>query len=146
MKNRTAGQEKGPTPRRVAVRVWLEEEDFQLLKTRASDHERTPGDLARHLLANAIRSFWAYEGRRIRRGEEPAIAAARDFLLELYDRQGEALKAVQSASYAATGTASASADQCQRWIDAEKAHRSRASAGLKVIDGKFRPALKGSAS
>lgn len=92
MKSTAAGQEKGPKPRRVAVRVWLEEEDFQLLKTRASDHERTPGDLARHLLANAIRSFWAYEGRRILRGEEPGIAVARDFLLDLYQRQYEALE------------------------------------------------------
>jgi len=144
MKSRTAGEKTDPKPKRRSVRISLLEEDFRLLEAESLHQERPLSNLAELLFSNAIRSAWTYAGLRIRRGEESAIASARDFLLDLYERQQEALQALQTASCAPGRVASAAADRCQRWIDTYKL---RASAtGPKVIDGKFRSAPKGSAS
>ncbi len=147
-RNRTAGRANAPKPGRnagrIAVRLWLDKEDFKLLEesTRASKRNRTWQ--AEFLLENAIRASWAYTECDHR--DIPAVTAARDFFAELYHLQKGALEEIQRASTAAKAAANDAARRCQMWLDAEKAHRSRASAGLKVIDGKFRPALKGSAS
>ncbi len=141
MKSTAAGQEK--EPRRIALRIRLDEEDFKLLEEDARDSERNRTWHAEVLLKHAIRASWAYGGRH---RDVPAVASARNFFSGLRDLQAVALEEIQRAGYAAGNAAREAAIRCQRWLDAEKVHRADGAAGSKVIDGKFRPALKGSTS
>jgi hypothetical protein len=132
------------------LRISLFEEDLELLKKTQPDWEYSRAGYARRLLSAAIRSAWAYNSIQNVDHEAAEAELALGFFTDLYHSQKELRAAAQEALRAterAMSEASEAAARCRRWLDFQSARRPEpAAAGLKVIDGKFGPAPKGSAS
>lgn len=132
IRTRTGSTKKEPGPRRIALRIHLDEEDFKLLE-KDSDRNRTWQ--AEVLLSNAIRASWAYDFGRICTEDRKAVEEARDFFSELYRLQEAAQEAINLACITAKKAAGEAAKRCQHWLDAEKARLADVAAGGKAIAG-----------